>query len=385
MERVLFPAHDARASDVAGPGADPGVLHRTLPGYAPTPLREAPRLAARLGLARVRVKDESRRLGLPAFKILGASWAAWCALAGRLGLDPAATPDPLAALRARAAELGGLRLVAATDGNHGRGVARVARWLGLAARIFVPAGTARARIEAIADEGAEVLEVAGGYDDAVARAAAEPGPGTILVQDHAWPGYEELPRRVIAGYATLFAEIDEQLAAAGAAPPRLVLLQTGVGALAAAAAQHWRRPGLPRAQRPALANVEPTGAACVLASVEAGRIVTVPAGAHASLMAGLNCGTPSSVAWPALRDAIDVYVAVSDRRALAAMRALADDGIVSGEAGAAGVAGLLALCDDPAARARLALDAGAEVLALSTEGATDPASWERCVGRPPPG
>jgi len=384
VERVLFSSHDARAAEVAGPGADPRALHRTLPGYAPTPLRPAPRLAARLGLARVWVKDESARLGLPAFKILGASWAGWCALAERLGLDPAATPDPLGALRAHAAELRGVRLAAATDGNHGRGVARVARWLGLPARIFVPAGTARARIEAIAGEGAELVEVAGSYDDTVARAAAEQEHGAILVQDHAWPGYEALPRRVIEGYATLFAEIDEQLAAAGAAAPRLALIQTGVGALAAAAVQHWRRPGLARAARPALANVEPTGAACVLESVAAGRIVTVPAGAHSSLMAGLNCGTPSSVAWPAMQQGMDAFVAVSDARAVEAMRALARDGIVSGESGAAGVAGLLALCDDPAARARLALDAGAEVLAISTEGATDPASWERWVGRPTP-
>jgi diaminopropionate ammonia-lyase len=384
LDRIWFAPHDARAADVGGARADPRALHRTLAGYAPSPLREAPRLAARLGLARVRVKDESARLGLPAFKILGASWASWCALADRLGLDPAGTPDPLAALRARAPALHGVRLAAATDGNHGRGVARVARWLGLPARIFVPAGTARARIEAIEGEGAEVIEVAGSYDDTVARAAAEQDRGAILVQDHAWSGYEDVPRRVVEGYATIFTEIDEQLAAAGACAPRLALIQTGVGALAAAAAGHWRRPGLPRTQRPALANVEPTGAACVLASVEAGRIVTVPAGAHSSLMAGLNCGTPSSVAWPALRQGIDVFVAVPDERAVDAMRALADDGIVSGESGAAGVAGLLALCEDPPARARLGLDAGAEVLAISTEGATDPASWERWVGRPPP-
>lgn len=384
MDRIRFAAADARAADVPARAADPRRLHRALPGYAPTPLRAAPRLAARLGLARVWIKDESGRLGLPAFKILGASWAAACALAERLGLDLAAEPDPLAALRARRAALADLRLAAATDGNHGRAVARVARWLGLPARIFVPAGTAQARIAAIAGEGAEVTEVAGGYDDAVAAAAAERARGALLIQDHAWPGYEDVPARVVEGYATLFAELEEQLAAAGAPVPRLALIQTGVGALAAAAVHHWRRPGLPRARRPALANVEPTGAACVLASVEAGRIVSVAAGAHSSLMAGLNCGTPSSVAWPAMRRGMDVFVAVGDARAIEAMRALADDGIVSGESGAAGVAGLLALCADPAARERLELDASAEVVALSTEGATDPASWERAVGRPLP-
>src|SRR5690606_24655448 len=163
--------------------------------------------------------------------------------------------------------------------------------------------------------------VAGGYDDAVAAAAAERARGALLIQDHAWPGYEDVPARVVEGYATLFAELEEQLAAAGAPVPRLALIQTGVGALAAAAVHHWRRPGLPRARRPALANVEPTGAACVLASVEAGRIVSVAAGAHSSLMAGLNCGTPSSVAWPAMRRGMDVFVAVGDARAAEAGRA----------------------------------------------------------------
>jgi diaminopropionate ammonia-lyase len=50
-------------------------FHQGLPGHAPTPLTEVPALAAELGAARVFVKDESSRLGLPAFKILGASWA----------------------------------------------------------------------------------------------------------------------------------------------------------------------------------------------------------------------------------------------------------------------------------------------------------------------
>jgi diaminopropionate ammonia-lyase len=224
-----------------------------------------------------------------------------------------------------------------------------------------------------------VEEVPGSYDDAVARAAAEQGPAAILVQDHGWPGCEESARRVIEGYATLFEELDAQTVDR---PPDLVLIQVGVGALAAAAVAHWRRPDL--ARRPALVSVEPSGAACVLASVEAGRIVSVLAGAHASLMAGLNCGTPSSVAWPAMEQGMDAFVAVDDPCAEQAVRALADDGIVSGESGAAGAAGLLALCEGPeaaAARERLALGPGTTALVISTEGPTDPVSWERIVGR----
>jgi diaminopropionate ammonia-lyase len=50
-------------------------FHRLLPGYAPTPLVEVPALARDLRAGRVFVKDESSRLGLAAFKVLGASWA----------------------------------------------------------------------------------------------------------------------------------------------------------------------------------------------------------------------------------------------------------------------------------------------------------------------
>jgi len=324
------------------------------------------------------VKDEASRLGLPAFKILGASWAAWRALAARLELDAETAPD-FAALRGRSAAL---RLVAATDGNHGRAVARVARWLGLPATVFVPAGTARPRCQAIASEGARLVEVEGSYDATVERAAAEQDEDVLLIQDHAWPGYETVPRWVIEGYATIFWEIEEQLA--GAPPLDLVLVQVGVGALAAAAAEHYRRPEL--RTRPALASVEPSGAACALASIEAGRIVTVEAGAHSSLMAGLNCGTPSSVAWPALARGVDVFVAVDDERARDGVRALAADGIVSGESGAAGAAGLLELlagAEAKAARERLGIERGGRVLLISTEGATDPSLWQRIVGRAP--
>ena len=94
-------------------GLDPRAFHRRLPGYAPTPLHDAPTLAAPLGLARVTIKDESSRLGLPSFKILGASWATYRLLVSRLGHEPAWRD--LDELRATFAPLGALTLVAATD------------------------------------------------------------------------------------------------------------------------------------------------------------------------------------------------------------------------------------------------------------------------------
>ena len=63
-------------------------FHRALPGYGPTPLVDVPTLAARALVGRVLVKDESSRFGLPAFKILGASWAVYRAVLDEVGGAP---------------------------------------------------------------------------------------------------------------------------------------------------------------------------------------------------------------------------------------------------------------------------------------------------------
>ena len=224
-------------------------FHRGLPGYAPTPLVEAPALAAELGVGRLFVKDESARFDLRAFKYLGASWAGFRAVAARTGYTGPATLDGLRSFltvavpggAGRGAAAGALTLVTATDGNHGRAVARTARLLGLPARVYVPAGVPGVVIDRINAEGALLTVVDADYDGAVmaARADAEAvsvaetaaaadvaggdgaaafgGAGGILIQDTAWDGYEQVPSWIVAGYETLFAEIDAQLAAAGAA------------------------------------------------------------------------------------------------------------------------------------------------------------------------
>jgi len=344
------------------PSQAPLELHRKLPSYEVTPLVRA----EAAGLGALWIKDESSRLGLPSFKILGASWAILQALGERLGeIGPWSDADELAALLAPHAPL---TLAAATDGNHGRAVARMASLLGLRALIHVPEGTAAARIAAIESEGADCEVVPGGYDDAVRRSAEQASERCLVISDTSWPGYEEVPAWVIEGYSTIFWELEDQLEQR----PDVVVVQMGVGALAAAAVRHYRRAGLE--PRPDLIGVEPMDAACVLASARAGEITTLKGSQH-SIMAGLNCGTPSQVAWPLVSEGMDAYLAIPDERAQEAMRLLAAAGVVSGETGAAGVGGVLELL--AASHPRLE---GAVVLVLSTEGATDPVAYERIVG-----
>jgi diaminopropionate ammonia-lyase len=343
------------ARDWRAPAAGPGALsfHRSLPGYRPTPLVEMPELAAGLGVARVLVKDESERLGLAAFKILGASWAVERALSPD---SPSAGPAPAVSV-----------LVAATDGNHGRALARVARQRGLAAHIFIPPGVHPSVAAAIAAEGATITQTRGTYQEAIALAAEHASSdGRLLVQDMAWPGYTQIPAWIVAGYATMFAEIEAQLEAAGGASADLVAVPVGVGSLAQAAVTHFRRPGITRP--PALVSVEADGAACLLRSLERDEFVTVST--SATIMAGLNCGTLSSAAWPFLRSGIDAAVAVSDTQAAMAMRELAACGVPAGPCGAAALAGArVALTGQGSGerRAHLGLTKASTVVLLSTE------------------
>jgi diaminopropionate ammonia-lyase len=370
-------------------------FHASLPGYAPTPLTEVPSLARELGAGRVFVKDESSRLGLPAFKVLGASWAVHQILIGSPGEPAASTgpsaalPDALADLRTAAARRSGLIFVTATDGNHGRAVARMARMTDAPAQVFVPAVTDPATRTAIASEGAEVTQIDGSYDDAVATARqwAQDHPGAALVQDTAWPGYEQVPGWIVEGYSTLFAELDAQLTAAGAGRPALVAVPVGVGSLAQAAVAHYRgsvtaEGWLGRGQRSApkqpssvtaVLSVEPDTAACLLASLRAGRPATIPTAN--TIMAGLNCGTISSIAWPYFSGGLDAAVAVTDDAARRAAADLATVGISSGPSGASSLAGARAALTGPGSpgrRAAIAVDAASVIVLLSTEAAHSP-------------
>jgi diaminopropionate ammonia-lyase len=340
-------------------------FHRRLPGYRPTPLRQLDGLARQFGIGSLLVKDESDRFGLPAFKILGASFAVYRTLVERMGEEPQWAD--FADLRRIFAVLGDLVLATASDGNHGRAVARVASWLGFAARVYLPAHTATVRIKAIEREGAEVVLVDGSYDDAVARAAREVDGRTLLAQDTVVAGQESFAALVVEGYSTMLHEIDAELTAKGEPTVDLVLVPVGVGSLASAVILHYRQRGRERPSR--VVGVEPRDADCARRSLAAGRSVFVP-GPHRSVMAGLNCGELSKAAWPLIRDGLAAAIAVDDAEALAAKQILLQRGVLAGESGAASLAGLRPLLADEEARRRLSLDATSRILLLSTEGET---------------
>jgi diaminopropionate ammonia-lyase len=333
-----------RPEAVPAPVEDARAFHAALPGYAPTPLRDLP--PDEFGVARLAVKDESDRLGLPAFKVLGASWAIERALAER--------PDVRT-------------IVAASAGNHGRAVAHEAARRGLRCRVFLPERSVRARREAIAGEGAEVVVVEGTYEQAVARAAAAGAePGVLEIAD---VGSSGPARWVIDGYATLFAETAEQ------GEFDLLVVPVGVGSLAAAAVRFGVAAGVD------VVGVEPATAACLRASLAAGRPTEVPT--PGTVMAGLDCAEVSAAAWPVLHDGIAGVVTVTDGEVRSAVRALHDHGLRIGESGAAPLAALRLLMgegDCHPLRAAVAAGAATRVLLVATEGPTDPDSHAAAVG-----
>ena len=302
------------------------------------------------------VKDESSRFGLNAFKVLGVSYAV-----GSLLRDGRLTEGSV--------------LACATEGNHGRAVARVARENGLLAKVYVSDQTAPARVAAIESEGAQVSVVSGNYDDAVRQCDADAKrQGWAIVSDTSWPGYEDVPRLIMAGYTGLMGEAERQWLPGPT--PDVALVQAGVGGLACAVVS-WlcHRYG---ARRPFVIVCEPTAAASMLASARAGEPVSL-SGPFDTIMAGLRCGVVSPLAWPAIAGAADAFVAVADEQCADAMRKLSapvngDPPIVAGAAGACGLAALLAILQEGGLfplREVCGLSARSRVLVINTEGTTN--------------
>ena len=375
MKRVkaVFPAKCAAvdASRFAPDRAEAALLfHESVPGYAPTPLCkvEMP------GVGSVYVKDESKRFGLNAFKGLGGSYSMARYIGEKLGIPETELSYP----RLRQEELGEIHFVTATDGNHGRGVAWAAAQLGLKSTVYMPRGSAVERLLNIRAAGAEAEITELNYDDTVrfaAQTAAE--RGWVLLQDTAWTGYEILPGYIMQGYTTMALEAVRQLGER----PTHVLLQAGVGAMAAAVtgflAEYYGE------DKPMIVIVEPDAADCLYktAAADDGELHIVE-GDLATIMAGLACGEPCSIGWPILRSYADAFVSMPDEIAARGMRRLAKAGIVSGESGAA-TAGLLAALTEEAElvwlRDKLGLNEQSRVLCFSTEGDTDRENYRKIV------
>lgn len=361
---VFLPAPAARTTGLftADEYAHMRAFFAARPDLRPTPLRARPSLARDVGIGQLLAKDESARFGLNAFKLLGARFAIETLIADG-DVRPGAT------------------LVCASEGNHGRAVARAARDAGCAARVYMAGDVSSSRADAIVGEGAAVIKVDGSYDDAVRIMERDAGRhGWTIVSDTAWPGYERIPRLIMLGYTHMLDEIREQRAGTREGEFDAIFVQGGVGGLLCAVASWcaFHRPANP----PKVITVEPTSAACLQASARAGRPVAVT-GPLTTAMAGLRNREVSPPAFLALLPNVDAFISIDDQWSDAAMRAFArpgggDPAIAAGASGAAALGGLLALCREPSlagARQALGLSDASRVLVIVSEGVTDPDLW----------
>ncbi|PWR02715.1 PLP-dependent lyase/thiolase [Meridianimarinicoccus roseus] len=330
------------------PETDAAAVARLLaecPAHAPTPLRDVPGLARRLGVARVSVKDESDRMGLGSFKALGAAFAIAHAAAARRNARPHIAWSEI---------LRDQTYVTASAGNHGMSVAAGARVFGAQAVIFLSAPVPEAFAQRLRRMGAKVVRSGETYEDSMDAAEGHAVRAkAVLLSDSSWPGYTDLPGRVMQGYLQIAAEVVAQLDP----PPTHILLQAGVGGLAAAMAVHLRAAW---GDTPLVGVVEPVAAPGLMASVLAGH-ATMTSG-PVSNMGRLDCKMPSMVALAGLARDADLFMTVTDVQAATAVDWLAREGLSTTPSGAAGLAGCVVHGAD------LGLDADARVLLVLSEG-----------------
>ncbi len=362
-------------------------FHKKFSHYKSTPLESLDNLANKLNIKKIWIKDESFRFGLNAFKVLGGSYAIGVYLSRKLGIDI----NKLSFEKLKSPEykkkIGDITFVTATDGNHGRGVAWTARELNQNAVVFMPKGSSKTRVENIEKEKAKVI-VTDKYYDATVKIAAEFATknNSVLIQDTSWEDYTDIPKWIMQGYATLIDEVLEELKKEGESVPTHVILQAGVGSLAAGIQAYLMNNF--GSKRPTTIIIEPHNAACLYKSAQIGD--TKPhavGGSLSTIMTGLACGKPSIIAWDILRDYSDFFISCSDRISENGMRMFAkpllgDPKIVSGESGAVGLGLLIEILNNDLyndLKESLGLSEDKIILIINTEGDTDPDHYREIV------
>ena len=350
-------------------------FHRSLEGYEKTPLNSLSALAAFLNVGEINVKDESKRFGLNAFKVLGATYAMANYIAKKAGISEKITYEQLISKEMQD-RIGKVTFYAATDGNHGRAVAWTAEKLGQKAVIYMPKGSSKERLENILATGAEASITDMNYDDAV-RFAEEKANETngIIIQDTAWQGYTEIPTWIMQGYSTIADEVMEDLKEV----PTHIFLQAGVGAFAGAIQAYFNYYcGKNHLPQPIVTIVEPDCADCYYRSAKEGKMQFV-SGDMFTLMAGLACGEPNPIGFDIIAEKSSFFASCSDAITADGMRILAnpmgnDAKIIAGESGAVGIGALAHIMKDKKLsdfKKALNLNENSRVLIISTEGATD--------------
>lgn len=353
--------------------------------YEITPLVSLKELSKVFGVKRIYVKDESKRMGLNAFKGVGVLYAVSELICKRFNLDIEKTTFNNFLEPKLNKEIKKLVFVAATDGNHGKGLAWVAKTLGCKCNIYMPKNTTDARVKAIEDLGAKVLVTDVNYDDTLRMVIEEAYKnGWIHVQDQAWEGYTEITNAISKGYSIIADEILEQMKNDSIDRPTHIILQAGAGTFAFGILGYYVN--VFEENKPYMVIAEANNAACFYSSAEKGKLTSV-SGELETVMAGLSVGEPNIVAWENLKTIVEGYASCSDNITARGMRILSsslknDERIISGESGALGVGLVSMVCQSSEYRnikELMGIDKESVLLFINTEGDTDPESYRKIV------
>ena len=340
------------------------LFHKSFDEYEKSPLIKLSALAKDLNIKSIYVKDESSRFGLNAFKVLGASYAVSQILKKNPNVSVFCT---------------------ATDGNHGRALAWSAEKYNKKCVVFVPKDTSELRIKAILNHGAKVEMLDLNYEQTCKYAYnISLKMNWELVQDASWNNYKIIPAYIMSGYLSHFIEMENQINSSKKPDFDILFLQCGVGSWAASGI--WYYLNRYRSYRPKIVLVEPAESCGVFDSFVKGER-TSPSGNLKTIMAGLNCGIPSKSAWNIIKNGCDGVIKISDNQVKASMRLfyhskIGDSKIISGESGAAGLAGLVKCLNDSKLEdlnKYIGLNKNSRVLLFNTEGDTDRDSFSKIV------
>tara|TARA_Y100000994_G_scaffold104194_1_gene85932 strand:+ start:787 stop:1914 length:1128 start_codon:yes stop_codon:yes gene_type:complete len=324
--------------------------------YLSTPLISLNKLNEKLKLNKIFYKDESKRFHLKSFKALGGAYAVEKIIKGN---------DKNV-------------ISTATAGNHGRSVAWGAQKNGLECKIFISEFVSESRAKVMRNFGADVIRVKGNYEDSLNECIMQSNKNNWqIVQDVAWEDYKLVPKLTMAGYSVMMKETSEQIKNEKISH---VILQAGVGGMAAAMVA-----GIARYLDyiPQIIVVEPDSAACVLESINKGKIEKISIEKE-SIMGGMSCGEVSLVPWEILKNSVHFCVTVSDDYISKTVKYLANkefsnEKIIGGECSTPGIVSLAGLNNDYETRKKINLNENSNVLIFGCEGDADEELYKKLL------
>lgn len=353
--------------------------------YKPTPLVDLKNLAEKFKVKKIYVKDESKRMGLNAFKGVGVLYGVVRIICEKFDLDFSKIKFDDLLEPTLNEKIKKIVFIAATDGNHGKGLAWVSNQLGCECHIYMPKNTTDARVKAIENFGAKVTVTNGNYDETL-RLVIETAEKNKWehIQDQAWEGYTKVTNLISEGYTIIAEEALRQMSENGDKKPTHIFLQAGAGTFALGIMGYYAN--IFKEEKPYMAILEPENAACYCNSIVTGKYNPV-GGELKTVMAGLSVGEPNIVAWDILSTIVNGYASCPDNVTARGMRILAnpigeDEKVISGESGALGLGFLSVISqfkDLEDIKEKVGLNKDSIVLVINTEGDTDPEVYERIV------